>query len=414
MRISTTQTFHRGLSSIQRVRNAAADSQAQISSGRKFLSPADDPVAATRILQINQELALLNQYQRNIISVTNRLSLEESVLVGISDLLQRIREISVQAGNGSLNQVDRGFLAEEVEVRLQEMLGLLNQKDSNNEFIFAGYKGATQPFVNSGGGGYKFQGDEGERLVQISASTFISSRDSGKSLFEQIPAVNNTVITSNNPTNTAVPPANISVGEVIDQAAFDQFYPRDVYIEFKPLGAIEPADLNYTVRRMSDNRVIEGLQNERYVSGELIIFNGIGIRISGTPDPGDSFIIESSSNQSILNTMSRMVDGLRNFDDSLQGRRLVTELVATSITNLESAQTSLLVTRSKLGARLNTLESTQALHEQIELVSRSVLSQLRDVDFAEAVSRLSLETFVLEAAQQSFARIANLSLFRFL
>ena len=82
--------------------------------------------------------------------------------------------------------------------------------------------------------------------------------------------------------------------------------------------------------------------------------------------------------------------------------------------NLDSAQTNLLEARSKVGARLNTLESTQALHEQVDVVSRQVLSELQDVDFAEAVSRLSLQTFILEAAQQSFARIANLSLFNFL
>jgi flagellar hook-associated protein 3 FlgL len=74
----------------------------------------------------------------------------------------------------------------------------------------------------------------------------------------------------------------------------------------------------------------------------------------------------------------------------------------------------MLEARSKVGARLNTLESTAKLHEHVDLVSKGVLSELQDVDFAEAVSRLSLETFILEAAQQSFARIANLSLFNYL
>ncbi|MBL4682312.1 MAG: flagellar hook-associated protein FlgL [Pseudomonadales bacterium] len=414
MRISTIETFNRGLSNIQRVTAAVADSQNQISTGRKFDSPSDDPVAATRILQINQELAIRSQYKRNITSVTNRLSLEEAVLVGVGDILQRIREISIQAGAGSLSQQDRAFLAEEVDVRTDEMLGLLNTKDSNGEFIFAGYKGGTQPFVDGGGGGYKFQGDEGERLVQIGATTFISSRDSGKQIFEVIEARDNTFITSNNPRNTGLPQASISVGQVIDQAAFDLFYPGDAYIEFNPVDDLSPPQQNYTVRRMADNRVIEGLEKEPYISGETIDFSGISVRVSGNADPGDSFVIESSKNQSILTTMSRMVDGLRQFDDTREGREFVADLVAASITNLDNAQTNLLETRSSLGARLNTLESTLNLHEEIDIVSRVVLSELQDVDFAEAVSRLSLETFILEAAQQSFARIANLSLFKFL
>ena len=227
-------------------------------------------------------------------------------------------------------------------------------------------------------------------------------------------SVTKTFISSNNPRNTAVPPATVTVGEVLDQEKFDQFHPEDAYIEFNPVSAIEPAGINYTVRRMSDNRVIEGLQNERYVSGKRINFEGLSVRVAGTPDAGDSFIVESSSNQSILTTMGRMVDGLNNFDDSSEGRGFVANLVATSLTNIDNAQTSLLEARSKIGARLNTLESTQSLHEQVDIVSKEVLSELQDVDFAEAVSRLSLETFILEAAQQSFAKIANLSLIKFL
>jgi flagellar hook-associated protein 3 FlgL len=411
MRISTIQTFNRGIADIQRVSNAGNTTQEQISTGRRVLRPSDDPVAATRILQLNQEIAAREQYQRNITSVTNRLSLEDSVLSGIGEVLQRVREIAVQLGSGSLSKQDRGFLAEEINVRQDELLSLLNTRDSNGEFIFAGYKGSTQPFVDSGGGGFKFQGDEGERLVQIGATTFVSSRDSGKPLFEEIPSDARNFVTSNNPRNTAVPPAAITVGQVIDQEVYDEFFPEDAYIEFEPADAIEPPGLNYTVRRSSDNRVIGGLQNERFVSGNQIVFEGIAVRITGTPDPGDSFIIESSSQQSVLTTLSRMVEGFRQFDDTPQGRQQVTDLVNSSMNNLDNAQTKILEGQSKVGARLNTLESTRSLHEQVDLVSQDVLSQLQDVDFAEAVSRLSLETFVLEAAQQSFARIANLSLF---
>ena len=411
MRISTIQTFNRGIADIQRVSNAGNTTQEQISTGRRVLRPSDDPVAATRILQLNQEIAAREQYQRNITSVTNRLSLEDSVLSGIGEVLQRVREIAVQLGSGSLSKQDRGFLAEEINVRQDELLSLLNTRDSNGEFIFAGYKGSTQPFVDSGGGGFKFQGDEGERLVQIGATTFVSSRDSGKPLFEEIPSDARNFVTSNNPRNTAVPPAAITVGQVIDQEVYDEFFPEDAYIEFEPADAIEPPGLNYTVRRSSDNRVIGGLQNERFVSGNQIVFEGIAVRITGTPDPGDSFIIESPSQQSVLTTLSRMVEGFRQFDDTPQGRQQVTDLVNSSMNNLDNAQTKILEGQRKVGARLNTVESTRSLHEQVDLVSQDVLSQLQDVDFAEAVSRLSLETFVLEAAQQSFARIANLSLF---
>jgi flagellar hook-associated protein 3 FlgL len=411
MRVSTVQTFNNGVNNMQRVSGLAADTQRQISTGRKFLSPSDDPVAATRILQLNQELASRDQFKQNITAVTNRLSLEETVLTGVTNVLQRIRELSVQSGAGSLNASDRKSLALEVKVRTDEMLGLLNTRDSNGEYLFSGHKGSVQPFVNGGGGSYKFVGDEGERLVQIASGTFIASRDSGKSIFEDVRAFEKTFVTNKNPRNTANPPASINVGRVADQAAFDAFHPEDAYIVFEPVEARQPPSVNYTVRRKSDNRVVDGLQNEAFVAGAKIEFEGLSVRISGTPDVGDSFRVESTSKQSVLTTMGRFAEGMSSLDDSFEGRAQIDSLVAQTLENLDNAQSSIQEARSRIGGRLNTLESTQNMHEDVELLSQEVLSQLQDVDFAEAVSRLSLETFILEASQQSFARIANLSLF---
>jgi flagellar hook-associated protein 3 FlgL len=411
MRISTIQTFNTGVNNMQRVSGLAKETQNQISTGRKFLSPSDDPVAATRILQLNQELASRGQYQKNITAVTNRLALEESVLTGISDVMQRIRELTVQAGDGSLNVDDRRALGQEVQTRTQQVLGLMNTQDANGEYIFAGYKGSTQPFVDGGGGSFKFEGDEGDRLVQIGATSFVSSRDSGKAIFEEVAAFNLTFVTTTNPRNTSLPPAVINVGEVHDQAAFDAFHPEDAYIEFEPVDDVVPPRVNYTVRRKSDDRVVEGLHNKLYTSGGKISFQGISVRISGNPDVGDNFLVESTSKQSLLTTMGRFSEGMTSTDVSPEGRARLTNLVEQTLQNLDNAQTSVLEVRSKIGSRMNTLESTQSTHEDVALLSKEVLSQLQDVDFAEAVSRLSMETFILQAAQQSFAKIANLSLF---
>ena len=57
------------------------------------------------------------------------------------------------------------------------------------------------------------------------------------------------------------------------------------------------------------------------------------------------------------------------------------------------------------------VENTGNLAADVKLVNQEVLSKLSDVDFAEAVSRLSLQTYLLEAAQQSYTTISRLSLF---
>jgi flagellar hook-associated protein 3 FlgL len=72
---------------------------------------------------------------------------------------------------------------------------------------------------------------------------------------------------------------------------------------------------------------------------------------------------------------------------------------------------TMLQARSDIGARLNTADTTRELHGDVDIVSKKVLSELRDLDFAEAVSRLTAQSLVLEAAQRSFAKTAGLSLF---
>jgi flagellar hook-associated protein 3 FlgL len=105
------------------------------------------------------------------------------------------------------------------------------------------------------------------------------------------------------------------------------------------------------------------------------------------------------------------MDGLNNLGDNVEDSATLENLLEDTLNNLAFAQDSISQVRSEVGARLNVIENTSSLSADIDIVSRTILSELQDVDFAEAVSRLSLESFLLETAQQSYATIQNLSLF---
>jgi flagellar hook-associated protein 3 FlgL len=74
----------------------------------------------------------------------------------------------------------------------------------------------------------------------------------------------------------------------------------------------------------------------------------------------------------------------------------------------------MLQARTSVGARLNVVESTRNLQQDMTLLNEKLLSDVQDIDYNEAISRLSLQSFMLQAAQQSYAKISNLSLFNFL
>ncbi len=141
MRVSTLSIYNLANSSMSEANQALVRTQEQISTGKRILSAADDPVAATRIQQLNRNIASVDQFSRNIDIAENNLALEETSLNGATNLLQRIQELAVQAGNTAvLSPSEYASLADDVNIRLDELVGIANTQNSNGDYIFVGFK----------------------------------------------------------------------------------------------------------------------------------------------------------------------------------------------------------------------------------------------------------------------------------
>jgi flagellar hook-associated protein 3 FlgL len=186
MRIATTQIFQRGLDSMLDQQARVFKTQLQLSSGQRFTSPADDPSAAAQILGLNESLAITGQYRTNAKAAQARLDTEETALRGVINALQRARELAVQGRNDSYNAADRAGMAQEVRQLMDQMQSLANTRDSNGEYIFAGFQSQIQPFTHDGSGGFTYAGDQGQRLLQIGPARQIAVSDSGLDVFMKI------------------------------------------------------------------------------------------------------------------------------------------------------------------------------------------------------------------------------------
>ncbi|MFK7862708.1 MAG: flagellar hook-associated protein FlgL [Pseudohongiellaceae bacterium] len=412
VRFSSLQINRQGVNGLLDVQAAAVKTQEQISTGKRVLTPGDDPIAASRILQLSQELELNARYETNAAELQNRLEREDVALSSINDMLQRAQELVIQTGDGALAQEQRRFISIEVKGIVESMAQVMNSRDGNGNFIFAGLNGNDQPYTKGGDGRFRYEGDEGQRSIQLGPSSFVKANASGLHLFEDIPSAAVAVNLVANPTNQGSPPAQFGSGQVLDQATFNDFYPEDVVIEFRPLDEVEPPALTYNVKQVSDGRVLK--QNEVYQSGELIQFSGAGVRVSGTPAVGDTFVVNSSQKKGLLATLEDFSSQLDRLEDTPTDRALLTDSIASVLTNLNNAQTRLLEGQSSVGSRLNQVESVRSSNADVRLATQASLSELQDLDFAAAVSQLSQETFILEAAQASFARVSGLTLFNYL
>ena len=285
MRISTSQIYSIANSTMSDAQVAINKTQEQISSGKRVLTPADDPVAATSILSVTQELSRTTQYKKNIDIANNNLGLEDTTLQSVVNIMQRMRELAVSAGNTAvLTPADYKSMAAEVDNGLNTVLSLQNTRNAAGQYIFAGFQGATKPFTDNSGGNFSYHGDEGQLRVQASSSVTVSVSDSGKRLFLDIPSSQNTFNTYPSALNKSSPPAIISVGNVYDQAAYDKFFPKDMKVTFNANSAVTPPSANYTVTEASTGKVL--VANQVYMSGDDIKINGAKFSISGVPNSG--------------------------------------------------------------------------------------------------------------------------------
>lgn len=400
-RISLAQMFTQGLRGMLNAQVDVSKTQAQLSSGLRVVTPSDDPAAAAQILQLDQTQANIDQYKKNITGATNNLELEDSSLETVSNILTRVRELTVQAGDGALGPDERKAIATELTSRLEELAGVANTRNANGEYIFAGFQGQQVPFVQSGNS-YVYQGDAGQRSIQISSSTYVLANDSGKDIFVGVDSTR--LPTSAATTNTG--DGTIAMGHVTDQTQFNANF-NGPYTVTITAGAIP----TYQIDTVPAGAAVA---TGNYVSGEAIQFNGAEIDIVGTPGNGDTFTVGEPATQDIFTTVSKLVQGLNTLSQSDDDKIRLTDLIAESLDNLDSAETNISSVRAKVGARLNILDSASDLQDGLGLINQQVLSQVRDLDYAKALSELSQQTLVLQASQQSFAKISALSLFDFL
>jgi len=412
IRLSTAQIYGNGLNTMLNRQSDVHRTQEQIASNKRVLTPADDPIAATRMLQLNQELTQIEQYNKTLSGLENRLQREEVALDGISNLVLKAQELITQSGNGGMNKEQRGYIAVELQSIVDNMAQLMNTKDASGEYIFAGFQGREQPFVQGADGRYRYAGDEGQRHIRIGPTTTVAASDSGKQVFMDIPSAEKGIQASAGAGNRAEPPATVSGERILDKAAFEAFYPESVIIEFQPRDDVSPPGMNYTIRTVSDGRVLA--ENEPFTAGSTIEFAGVSVRVNGKPEPGDSFMVESTNRKGLLQGLEEYIQILKTHEDGSGGEIRLSERLGAALGNLDVAQQRLLQTRSDVGSRLNVVDNARSNNEDFKLVTQQALSEIGDLDMAEAISRLTMQSFVLEAAQSSFARINRLSLFDYI
>ena len=188
MRVSTNLSYDIGIAAMNRQQAAQVKILEQVSSGKRNLTPSDDPVAYVRALGVSQADASNTQYAANRQSATSTLSALDGTLGDVTTLVQNAQQLAVYAGNGTLTDSGRAAIATQLRGNLDDLIGLANRTDASGQYLFSGFQGSTKPFADTGSG-VQYFGDDGQRLVQASTSRQLAVNESGREVFERVPAV---------------------------------------------------------------------------------------------------------------------------------------------------------------------------------------------------------------------------------
>ena len=306
MQLSTSLTFDRAISQMSVTRERLDKTQMQLAASKEVLKPSDAPEKSATITRLNTVIERQQSYIDTITTVRDKLSQQETAINSATDVLVRLKELSVQAANDTNSPKDRQYIAIEVRELRNQLVSLANTQDVNGSYIFSGSRTGKAAFATDSSGKLSYQGD-----MTVS------------------------------PTPTG------------DQRMTDTNRPGT-----NPFGKL----------------VRVGADGSQQAVG---FFQSI-----------DEF--------------AAALDG----NDSAGLQRAVTEM--------GSLQESMSQSQAAIGAAGNTLEAQSSLAEETLLRLKGTLSQVQDVDYTDAITKMNKDMLSLEAAQNSFAKISQLNLFNYI
>lgn len=213
MRVTEGMRYSQVLSNLANITSQHAEAAQQASTGIRVGKPSDDPIAAAEIARLRASNSQTQTHLSTIDTVRGDAQLTEATLGEAGDIFVRLKEISLQAGNGSLNPDERATLSVEV-TGLKDALLKLGNTQGTRGYLFAGSQVATPAFDSNG----NFQGNDIAHLVPIgnSTPTAVSTSGSdafvvagGRNVFQDIDSLA-TALTSNDETTIRASIDNVS------------------------------------------------------------------------------------------------------------------------------------------------------------------------------------------------------------
>lgn len=393
-RISTNMVYNASLHSMLGKQASLNKLQQQMATGQKLVSAKDDPVAAGTAVKLDRSLSALGQYAANADRVENRLGLQENAMTEFGELMAQVNDLTIQANNPVLSDADLKSIASQLRAIGDQLLAVANSTDGAGRYLFGGTSDGSAPFSRTGNT-VTYNGDQTQRRVEVAPDTFVSDALAGSEVFMRIPTGNGTL--------TAQPAAGNSGTLVINDYATDANGGWDgtaYSLHFS-------SATDYEIRDSSNTAIATGT----YTAGDDIHFAGLRVQLLGIPAAGDSVQVQPAPSRDVFATLDALATVLETGASTEAQVAARSNALQAGMRDVARAREVSIDARAAGGAQLAALDSAGNLRDADEVTIETTLSNLRDLDYAEAVSRYTLESTALQAAQTVFTQMQSMSLF---
>lgn len=396
MRLSTANTYDAALANLQRRQQDMAESQMQLTSGKRVNRSSDDPTAAARAERALLMEARATANQRAVDASRNAMTLGESALGDAEELLQQAREKLVAAGNATYTESERKSLAQSIREIRKQLFSVANRADGSGGYLFGGQGASSPPFADTPGG-VQFRG--------VAGQTQVASGESLPTTFDG-PATWLQAVTGNGVFETSVTQQNgsawIDAGRVVDPSAVT----GDPYsVSFSVVGGVT----TYSVLRDGNPTALTGVA---FQSGKAIEIDGLSFTVTGNPADADAFGLTPST--ASLNVFKVLDDAVASLEAPLLSNAQVTQGVQFSLRNVDASLSRLQSQRALAGETLNRIDGVENRLAALKLGAKTERSNAEDLDMVEGISDFKKQQSGYEAALQSYSMVQQMSLFQYI
>ena len=419
MSISTKLFSDQMLTRFSQINKEIELRQTKISTGREITEASEKPIEAVRLSALEENLTQLRGFQRNTTTAQQRLSLGDTVLASVDEIMAQLRERAIAANTDTVSASDLEAIRVDVAQRREALLDLANSQSSDGQALFGGYATDVEPFVADADGRIQYRGDGGQHTLAASETTRLPTSVNGAEVFMQVDTPDGiasifdivdsfeaALLTEGNYASTLSADAEdgLSLNFNGDRV------PRDVSFDLQgPSGTMSITATD--VVGGSHDQLISAINEQRQttgvsaasVGGRLVLSAASGtIALSALKIEG----VELASRQPRFTITT---DG-----EPPQTMVPTVQTLEAQLEKLVQAGQDIAVSRTKIGARLKRAEDQETTLQARALALETDVNELGSADLGKVVTELQALLVSRDAALQAYSRIGQSSLFDFL